>query len=172
MKIKNIEFKAKVANLEEFETRLKSLNPIFIGTDHQIDTYYNVSKGRLKLREGNIENALIQYDRENIAESKKSEIVLYKHEPDEALKNILTAQFGIKTIVDKVRKIYFIENVKFHFDTVKDLGTFLEVEAIDSKQEFSTEQLKKQCDFYFDFFKLNHENLVELSYSDLIEKTH
>ena len=56
MNIKNFEFKAKVDNLEEYENKLLKLNPFFKGTDHQIDTYFNVSKGRLKLREGNIEN--------------------------------------------------------------------------------------------------------------------
>jgi adenylate cyclase class IV len=38
---------------------------------------------------------------------------------------------GIKVIVQKKRRIYFIGNVKFHFDTIAELGTFIEVEAID-----------------------------------------
>jgi adenylate cyclase, class 2 len=66
------------------------LHPKFIGTDHQIDTYFNVQKGRLKLREGNIENALIQYNRANVLDAKQSDVILYKHLPNIALKNILT----------------------------------------------------------------------------------
>jgi len=120
------------------------------------------------LREGNIENSLINYDRENIAGSKKSEIILYKHEPNIALKDILTRQFGIKIVVDKKRKIYFIDNVKFHFDIVENLGTFIEVEAIDEKEEFKIEELKTQCDKYFNFFELTENNVVDKSYSDLI----
>ncbi len=54
MNIKNFEFKAKVDNIEKFERKLLTLNPKFQGLDHQIDTYFNVSKGRLKLREGKI----------------------------------------------------------------------------------------------------------------------
>jgi adenylate cyclase class 2 len=131
MNIRNFEFKAKVDGFEKLEAKLLLLNPVFKGTDHQIDTYFNAAKGRLKLREGNIENALINYDRVDTAEAKESTIVLYRHEPNKALKYILTLQLGIKTIVDKTRKIYFINNVKFHFDIVKDLGTFIEVEAID-----------------------------------------
>jgi adenylate cyclase, class 2 len=169
MKIKNFEFKAQVEDLEKYEARLRTLDPVFQGVDHQIDTYFNVSKGRLKLREGNIENALIDYDRENIAGSKKSDIILYRHEPDEALRAILERQFGIKAVVDKKRKIYFIDNVKFHFDTVDDLGTFIEVEAIDSREEFTIAELQEQCDRYFEFFELAASNLIDKSYGDLIE---
>lgn len=168
MNIKNFEFKAKVDGIEKYENKLLSLNPDIKGTDHQIDTYFNVQIGRLKLREGNIENALINYDREDVAGSKVSQIILYKHQPDVALKNILAKQFGIKTIVDKKRKIYFIDNVKFHFDKVQNLGTFLEVEAIDDNGTFSIDELKKQCDYYFDFFELTKENIIDKSYSDLI----
>lgn len=168
MNIKNFEFKAKVDNLEKYENKLLTLNPKFQGIDHQIDTYFNVHKGRLKLREGNIENSLINYERENISGSKISEIILYQHEPNIALKNILTRQLGVKIIVDKKRKIYFIDNVKFHFDLVENLGTFIEVEAIDSKEEFTIEELKKQCDKYFDFFELTINNVIDKSYSDLI----
>ena len=170
MNIKNFEFKAKVDNIEEYENKLLKLNPIFKGTDHQIDTYFNVSKGRLKLREGNIENSLINYDRENINDSKQSDIILYQHEPNVALKNILIRQLGVKITVDKQRKIYFIDNVKFHFDLVDSLGTFIEVEAIDSKEEFTIGQLKEQCDKYFNYFGLDKLQLVDKSYSDLVEK--
>ncbi len=168
MNIQNFEFKAKVDNLEQYEVKLQSLNPTFIGTDHQIDTYFNVQKGRLKLREGNIENSLINYDRENLNESKVSEIILYQHQPNIALKNILTHQLGIKVVVNKLRKIYFLGNIKFHFDTIKNLGTFIEVEAINKHNEFSLEELKNQCDTYFSFFELEESQIIDKSYSDLI----
>ena len=80
----------------------------------------------------------------------------------------MTKQLGIKTIVDKKRKIYFIDNVKFHFDVVQNLGTFLEVEAIDRKEEFSIGYLKNQCDKYFNFLGLTEKDVVDKSYSDLI----
>ena len=170
MLIKNHEFKAKVDTFEVYENMLLTLNPILQGTDFQIDTYFNVEKGRLKLREGNIENSLINYDRENIHGSKKSEIILYQHEPSKALKSILELQLGILTIVDKKRKIYFIDNVKFHFDEVKNLGVFIEVEAIDSENKFTPEELKTQCDYYYVFFGLNEKQMIDKSYSDLIEE--
>ena len=54
MNILNFEFKAKTDNLEEKEQKLLELDPLFKGEDHQVDTYFHVEKGRLKLREGNI----------------------------------------------------------------------------------------------------------------------
>jgi predicted adenylyl cyclase CyaB len=166
--VKNVEFKARVLEIESYEQKLQALQPIFIGLDHQVDTYFNVPYGRLKLREGNIENALIQYNRENIAGSKQSDVILYPHQPDPALKKILALQLGIKKIVDKKRKIYFVDNVKFHFDVVEGLGTFLEVEAIDNTGELTPEYLKSQCDYYKDFFGLNNTNMMEGSYSDML----
>jgi hypothetical protein len=65
--------------------------------DHQKDTYYNVPDGRLKLREGNIENALIWYQRD-IARAKQSDILLYKHAPDDALKKILFKTSWVKVV--------------------------------------------------------------------------
>lgn len=171
MNIINIEFKAKVDGLEFYENKLLALNPVFKGIDYQIDTYFNTTKGRLKLREGNIENSLINYDRENTNESKQSDIILYQHEPNVALKNILIRQLGVKRIVEKKRKIYFVENVKFHFDMVEGLGTFIEVEAIDNNGEFSIQQLKEQCDHYFNYFELLKSQLIDKSYSDLIDLT-
>jgi adenylate cyclase, class 2 len=168
MSIKNIEFKAKIESISTYENLLLTLNPTFIGQDHQIDTYFNTTQHRLKLRQGNIENALIQYSRPNTANAKLSNIILYQHEPSNDLKNILISQLGIKTIVDKVRNIYFIDNVKFHFDTVQNLGTFLEVEAIDTQNKFDVEYLKKQCDKYFSFFSLHPSQIIAESYSDLL----
>jgi adenylate cyclase, class 2 len=93
---------------------------------------------------------------------------LYKHQPDTALKNILIKQLGIKVVVDKKRKIYFIDNVKFHFDHVENLGTFIEVEAIDHDGSFSTDQLREQCNFYLQYFNIEEPQLVDNSYSDML----
>jgi predicted adenylyl cyclase CyaB len=168
MPLINFEFKAKANNIEELEHRLKKLDPVFKGEDHQIDTYFNVSNGRLKLREGNIENALIHYERENAAEAKQSTILLYQHVPSITLKEILIKTLGIKIVVDKSRRIYFINNVKFHFDKVVDLGTFIEVEAIDNTGDIGLEKLKEQCSFYANLFEIQPANYIANSYSDML----
>lgn len=168
MPILNVEFKARTSQLDELEKKLISLNPQFIGEDHQTDTYFNVSKGRLKLREGNIENALIHYERENAAKARQSNVLLYQHQPDKTLKDILIKLHGIKVIVEKTRKIYFIGNVKFHFDHVKGLGTFVEVEAIDKTGDIGAGKLKEQCDHYAELFGITPSDHIAFSYSDLL----
>ena len=168
MPILNIEFKAKTNNLAALEALLQDHSPLFIGEDHQVDTYFNVAAGRLKLREGNIENALIHYEREDFAGAKSSHVLLYQHQPDKTLKEILIKTLGIKVVVDKSRKIYFIDNVKFHFDTVAGLGTFIEVEAIDKDGNIGREKLQAQCDVYATLFGIAPEDYCSLSYSDMI----
>ncbi len=168
MPILNVEFKAKASNLAILEEKLQALNPKFIGIDHQIDTYFNVPKGRLKLREGNIENALIFYERSNEASAKTSTIQLYKHTPDASLKALLVQAHGIKVVVDKQRKIYFVDNVKLHFDTVQGLGTFVEVEAIDEDGSIGKEKLQQQCERFAELFGVQQQDYVAVSYSDLM----
>lgn len=172
MPILNIEFKAKTNNLAAMEALLQKHNALFIGEDHQVDTYFHVPSGRLKLREGNIENALIHYEREDFAGAKSSHVLLYQHQPDKTLKEILIKTLGVKAIVDKRRKIYFINNVKFHFDTVDGLGTFLEVEAIDKDGSIGKEKLQAQCDEHAALFGITALDYCSLSYSDMILSNH
>ena len=55
----NIELKACCTKQETIRDILRSRGADFRGTDSQTDTYFIVPHGRLKLREGNIENALV-----------------------------------------------------------------------------------------------------------------
>lgn len=164
----NFEFKARTTHIQELEARLKTFQPVFKGIDHQIDTYFNVPHGRMKLREGAIENALIHYQRHNIAGAKQSDVLLYEHQPHPSLKQVLAAALGVKVVVDKQRKIYFIDNVKFHFDEVKELGTFVEVEAIDKDGSIGIEKLQEQCRYYGQLFELSTDDYIAESYSDLL----
>ena len=171
MNIINFEFKATTHRLEEQENKLLTLDPVWKGEDLQTDTYFNVTEGRLKLREGNIENSLIFYRRENAAGAKLSEVLLYSHEPDAALKKILEKIHSVKVVVAKKRRIYFIDNVKFHFDRVEGLGNFIEVEAIDNTGNIGIEKLKEQCNRYISFFGIEEKDFISESYSDMLLKT-
>jgi adenylate cyclase, class 2 len=168
MPILNFEFKARTANLEKAEQRLLRLNPQFIGEDQQRDTYFNVDTGRLKLREGNIENALIWYMRNNVAAARQSDVLLYPHDPDKRLMDILVQLHGVKVVVEKVRRIYYIGNVKFHFDKITRLGNFIEVEAIDKDGNKGIRELQKQCNTYAELFNIQPGDYVSVSYSDLL----
>jgi adenylate cyclase, class 2 len=164
----NIPGQAKCDNASFIRNYLLSNAADFKGTDNQTDTYFNVPNGRLKLREGNIENNLIYYERTNQAGPKSSHFHLVKVEDAEGLKAILIKSNGIKVVVKKKREIYYINNVKFHIDEVPGLGSFVEIEAGNIQADLSQEQLKGQCNFYLKEFGVKDEDLIEVSYSDML----
>src|SRR4051812_9986638 len=114
----NVEIKAYCRDAAAVRAYLLLHDAELKGTDQQTDTYFNVQNGRLKLREGNIENNLIYYERNNQGGPKSSDFKLVKVEEAENLKEALTRSLGIKTIVQKQREIWYIDNVKFHLDHV------------------------------------------------------
>ena len=87
----NIEIKARCQHQEAIRQLLLERDADFRGTDHQIDTYFEVPNGRLKLREGNIENNLIHYHRPDQAGPKASEVHLYKTPESDQLQALLQA---------------------------------------------------------------------------------
>lgn len=168
MKVLNVELKARCSNPDRVRKLLKEREANFVGTDHQVDTYFSVPAGRLKLREGTIENNLIFYNRENSATAKRSDIELVPFEETGDIKSLLTAALPVHIVVDKQREIYFIDNVKFHIDEVKQLGSFVEIEAIDERGDIGEVTLRQQCRFYRKLFNIAEEDLVAISYSDLL----
>lgn len=164
----NIEIKAHCPNPEQVKALLEAKKADFKGIDHQIDTYFSAAKGRLKLRQGNIENTLIHYQRENQAGPKQSDVNLYHPQNTAALKAVLDNALESLVVVDKLRAIYFIDNVKFHVDEVKNLGHFVEIEAIDRDGTLGIAQLKTQCEYYMQYLNITSDALVERSYSDLL----
>ena len=164
----NIEIKAKTNDPEFIRNYLQNSRAEFKGIDLQTDTYFNVPSGRLKLREGNIENNLIYYERKNTAGAKESIFQLVKVPDAKTLKDVLTRSIGVKIVVKKKREIYFIKNVKFHIDEVESLGNFAEIEASDLYADVSKEELQKQCDFYSGELNIKEEDLVSVSYSDML----
>jgi predicted adenylyl cyclase CyaB len=163
----NIEIKARCADLARARRVLGELGARFVGLDHQIDTYFRCSHGRLKLREGNIERALIHYLREDQAGPKCSQVILYQPQPGNELKEILTRALGVLVVVDKRREIYFADNVKLHLDEVAGLGTFVEIEAIEDEAHPGREGLLAQCQAFMAALNVLEEDLLECSYSDM-----
>lgn len=164
----NVEIKARSAHPEEIIELLNNQQAEFGGVDKQTDTYFKVKKGRLKLREGNIENALIHYRRPNQAGPKRSEVTLFQTRSNSGLKEILSEALEEAVVVRKKRSIYYIENVKFHVDEVEGLGSFVEIEAIDTNGSKDEEALRTQCQSYLNLFKIRQEDLIEVSYSDML----
>lgn len=165
----NVEIKARCNKPAALRDYLLANKAVFKGLDHQSDTYFNVQNGRLKLREGNIENNLIYYERSDQAGPKDSYFNLVKVEDATGLIEVLSKSNGIKVVVKKSREIYYIGNVKFHIDEVPGLGAFVEIEAGNKlAAEMTKEQLKEQCDFYLEEFAVGELELIEVSYCDLL----
>jgi len=166
----NIEIKARCAEPSFVRNYLLNNGADFKGLDEQTDTYFNVTDGRLKLREGNIENNLIFYKRNNQAGPKSSHFKLVKIEDAKGLKDVLERSCGIKMIVKKQREIYYIGNVKFHIDNLPGLGSFVEIEAGNILANKTESELLDQCNFYLKEFVIKEEELIAESYSDMMMK--
>jgi predicted adenylyl cyclase CyaB len=164
----NVEIKARCTDADFIRKYLISKKADFKGTDKQTDTYFSVRDGRLKLREGNIENNLIYYKRDDQAGPKNSRFKLVKVQDAAGLKEMLADSIGIKVVVTKKREIYYIGNVKFHIDEVPGLGSFVEIEAGNILADLSEKQLKEQCVYYMTEFGIKEKDLIEISYSDLL----
>jgi len=80
----NVEIKARCDRPEAIREILRSRGADFRGLDRQADTYLNCPHGRLKLREGRIETALIHYDRPNQEGPKPAVVTLYRPGPPTA----------------------------------------------------------------------------------------
>ncbi|MFM2336974.1 MAG: hypothetical protein RL115_167 [Bacteroidota bacterium] len=164
----NVEIKAKCNAPEKVRHYLLANKAEYKGLDIQTDTYFKVPNGRLKLRQGNIENNLIYYERTNQAGPKQSHFQLVKVEDAVGLKAALTKANGIKVVVEKKREIYFIENVKFHLDTLAGLGTFVEIEASNMYKDVTKDVLQEQCEYYMTAFEMDAADLLAISYSDML----
>ena len=166
----NVEIKARTNKDDKIRAYLLEHGADFKGVDHQIDTYFNVPDGRLKLREGNIENNLIYYERVNQTGPKSSNFNLIKIADAAGLKEVLKKALGIKIIVQKKREIYYIGNVKFHLDEVPDLGKFVEIEAGNILSDLEEKELQGQCEYYTKEFEIEPNDLISVSYSDMMSR--
>jgi len=169
MSITNVEIKARCNNPDRIRQLLEEHEADYKGTDHQTDTYFEVPEGRLKLRQGTIEQNLIYYRRPDSASPKASSINLVPAEHPNELHQLLINALPTLVVVEKKREIYFINNVKFHIDEVKGLGDFIEIEAIDEDGSMGKEKLQEQCQYYLELLDIKDENLVPYSYSDMLE---
>lgn len=169
----NIEIKAKCSNLDSVREAVRKMQTDFLGSLHQIDTYFETKEGRLKLREinGRI-HQLIPYIKEYKTGPMKSLYsVLPVDNPDE-LKIILNKLFGIITVVDKKREVFLKDNIRIHLDIVKNLGSFIEFEAVYSSKD-EEEKEKEKVKSLMTLLNIKESDLLDRSYIDylLIKKT-
>ncbi len=156
----NVEFKAHIDDLEAARAKLRTLSPRELGRDHQRDTYFVVPEGRLKLREGRLEQSLIFYRRSDKAETRESFVVYASIDNAAELRRVLQAALPVLGVVEKEREIYYVGDTKVHLDSVEGHGFFLEVEA----------PTAPEAEHLFRFFGLKPAAVEGRSYSDFARK--
>ncbi len=166
--VRNVEIKARCSDPGSARRKLEELGARYVGLDQQTDTYFRTSAGRLKLRDGSIENTLIAYQRSDESGPKLSRVLLYHTHDAATLCRVLASALPIDVVVEKSRHIYFLENIKVHVDAVSLLGDFVEIEAIDDDGSRTNEELEGQCRMVMDVLGVHPDHLVERSYSDLV----
>lgn len=131
---KNLEFKARVRELNPLEEEFKSKGAEFVGVLKQCDTYFNVQGGRLKLREvGGRPGELIFYKRNEASSSEMESRYSVLPVRDASLKSFLSESLGVKVVVVKERRLLMLKNARIHLDDVKGLGKFLEFEVVSAE---------------------------------------
>jgi adenylate cyclase class 2 len=101
------------------------------GTIAQRDTYFEVARGGLKLREEQPGHPhLIQFERASEPQQRESRYRIIEVSDGAALCAALAAAIGIRGVVAKRRHLLLWQSVRIHLDEVEQLGTFIELEAV------------------------------------------
>jgi adenylate cyclase class 2 len=168
--VRNIEIKAYIDNVEDASqiaaTITENKIPIKLS---QTDTYFNVPRGRLKLREhakGDRDSELIYYMRSDEPGPRPSDYWIVEVRNPAELKELLSNALGVKAVVKKERTVFLFRNVRIHLDRVEGLGTFLEFEEVLAEgsqpgQDDLIPRLMRD-------FSVKEKDLIRESYCDLI----
>jgi len=174
---RNLELKVQCppAELVSIQRRVESLVCMPIQRLHQVDTYFRVERGRLKLREirslaepAHIDRAeLIAYTRPTDSGSRWSSyqvVPIATHAAPILLSGMLMTHDRLAR-VDKVRHVAVIGLTRVHLDLVRGLGAFVELETVITSQT-ETEAVAEHRQV-IDLLGLSDCPSVAGSYSDL-----
>lgn len=127
---KNIEIKAYCDDPAGFRATCEELGANFKGEGTEEDTYFDSNKGRLKLRKGALDSALIYYDRLSTPALRESSFARLPFSPDASNpREVLTEALGIRQVVSKTRQAWEYGAVRIHLDNVEGLGHFISIEV-------------------------------------------
>ena len=169
--MENIEIKAKIYDSEQLRNKILQLEHQYLGVDHQTDTYFKTNKGRIKLRESSLIGPyLIIYLRPDQRGPKSSVYHKLPVEDPTDVKMVLGKMLGTHVTVIKKREIFLYDNVRIHLDEVRDLGTFIEFEAVmDIKHQNRAVETKK-VKYLMNILGIDTKDLINVSYENLIEE--
>lgn len=165
--MQNVEFKARCASLDSLRKILDDRGVALEKCMHQVDTYFQVPQGRLKLRQIDGQRTeLIHYQRANKAEARLSDYVRVEIGDPSATSQALTRALGVCCVVDKTRELYLWEQTRVHLDRVVGLGEFLELETVVTVQ--SEAEARAECERIRSTLGVELEDLLDKSYADMV----
>ena len=168
---RNVEIKAKVADLatvRKMAEQLADRGPVVL---EQEDTFFHCSQGRLKLRcfRDGTPAELIGYRRGDAAGPKESCYVVYRTSDPRGLLAVLSAALGVRAIVRKRRTLYLIGPTRVHLDQVEGLGQFVELEVVLQPGQTVAEGVAVAHDVMVKL-GISQDQLVERAYVDLLQE--
>lgn len=126
----NLELKARITDLERARELAAAIGAVRQGTEEQVDQYFSVPAGRLKLRRSSRDGAhLIAYLRPDDPRPRLARFHRLPVGDPDGLEAVLSAMFGAAARVAKERDVWWWRDVRIHLDTVQGLGSFVEFEA-------------------------------------------
>lgn len=162
---RNLELKARIGSIERAEKQARASGAVFKRILIQTDTYFHVRRGRMKLREQEgLPAELVVYEREEVAEERKSDYRRIPVQDSGAMKIGLSDALGILVVVRKERRLFTYRGARIHLDSVDGLGTFLEFEVPDPGEAPPTEVMRELRDI----FQVESTSIERHSYSDMI----
>jgi predicted adenylyl cyclase CyaB len=127
----NIEWKARIRDAGEQRRLVERLADAPAELLQQVDVFFRVAHGRLKLRQSIPGRAeLISYERLDQTTAKRSTYSRYFTNQPEELHQLLAQSLGVLGVVRKTRRLYHVGQTRIHWDEVEGLGEFLEVEVV------------------------------------------
>ena len=167
--MRNVEIKVRCDDLHPVHGILVGRGLKRVARMRQVDTYFDVRDGRLKLREidGQARVELIGYRRPDLPTARTSTYTVSKVTDVEATRSVLSMVLGTRVVVAKIRDYYQWDNTRVHLDAVDGLGTFVELEtALYGGQDDAAE---RECMEVFEALGLDEKHIVAASYADLLD---
>lgn len=166
----NIEIKARLRDLAAAQATAARLGARHLGDDRQVDTYFHVPRGRLKLRRSeSIGEQLIAYVRPDEDGPRRADYELFEAPRGGRARELLLAMFGIDVEVVKTRRLYLLGTTRIHLDSVEGLGDFLEIEAVYPAGEAAAERAAHEIVArLMGEFGVTAETVVPRSYRELL----
>jgi adenylate cyclase class 2 len=163
---RNIELKARDPDPGRSLEVCRTLGAEDHGEISQRDTYFEVSKGGLKLREERPgQPHLIQFERANEPQQRESRYHLIEVDDGAVLCAALAAAIGIRSVVAKRRRLFLWHDVRIHLDDVEQLGTFIELEAVAPPDSDLTHEHRLISELR-DALGITDERLVAVGYAE------